>query len=208
VNWLEQFRERTSRRGTPPPRPPEEDGVFERSSPGLASFFAGLTEDGRHSILDLGPAQNSHLELLGRYGRRIRFAGLVPTPPRAEGLMRALRSIAPAGEGAYDAVLAWDVFDRLSETERRAVATRLVELTADGARLYTVVDSSGVQVSRPVRLTLAGPDRVRRAPAGAVTEAGSPFLPAHVERMLAPFEVVQAISLKGGFREYVAIRRE
>jgi hypothetical protein len=32
------------------------------------------------------------------------------------------------------------------------------------------------------------------------------LLPAQVERVLAPFKVVRAFTLKGGLREYVAVR--
>jgi hypothetical protein len=34
------------------------------------------------------------------------------------------------------------------------------------------------------------------------------MLPAQVERTLAPFKVVRAFTLKGGLREYMAVRPE
>ena len=47
---------------------------------------------------------------------------------------------------------------------------------------------------------------MRYEPAGAPRPARSPLLPAEVERLLAPFHVVRAFTLKGGLREYLGVR--
>lgn len=181
------------------------EGV-ERASPGLAALFGALHDDGRHAILDLGLAAGRPLRLLGRFGRRIRFAGLLPDPPRAGALTSALYAIPPDPVQPYDVVLAWDVLDRLDAAEREAVVDRLVAVTAPGARLYTVVEASGAVTTRPVRLTLVELDRVTQEPVGPPEPARPQLLPGHVERALAPFEVVNAFNLKVGLREYVAVK--
>jgi len=77
--------ERIRRSGTDDVRSSGEDPSgppsIERASPGLAALFERLHDDGRHSILDFGSAGNRQLRLLGRFARRIRFAGLLPGAP-------------------------------------------------------------------------------------------------------------------------------
>ena len=84
---------------------------------------------------------------------------------------------------------------------------RLVDLTAVGARLYVLVDGSGEATPRPLAFSLLSTDRVSQEPVGPPHPAYPQLLPAAVERLLRPFEVVQAFTLRGGWREYLAIRR-
>lgn len=204
MSWLERLRTRAS---TGPPRnPPNSPATApdERTSPGLAALFGSLEQGGHHSVLDLGLANNQHLSFFAPFAGLIRFAGLMPVPPRGEEFIAALESIPPDPEYPYDVVLAWDVFDRLGPDDQRALIDRLKQVTAPGARLYTVVDSTGTQTTRPLRHTIVDIGRVRQEPVGPSEPAQPQLLPAHVERVLAPFEVVHAFSLRVGLREYVA----
>jgi hypothetical protein len=147
------------------------------------------------------------LRLLGRFGRRIRFAGLVPREPDEREWLNALRTL-PANPGdPYDVVLAWDVLDRLAPTERPAVVERISQVTAARARLYVVVDASGATARAPLSFSLTERYRVTQVPVGPPEPAHAQLLPAQVERTLTPFEVVHAFTLRGGLREYVAIKR-
>lgn len=184
----------------------EETGPEQRASPGLATLFESLSADGRHSVLDLGPAGSRRLRLLGRFARRIRFADLVPEPPHGPALDAALADLEPHSLGRYDVVLAWDIFDRLDEAERARVMERIVEVTEPGAALFAVIESSETVARRPIRYRLVELGRVALEPTGPPEPAGAPLLPRQVERLLAPFEIVTAVSLRAGFREYVAKR--
>lgn len=179
----------------------------ERASPALAALFEGLHDDGRHTVLDLGRAGGRRLRLLGRFARQIRFAGLVPLPPRGDALTAALEALPPNPDRPYDVVLAWDALDRIDPEERPMLVERIVELTAPGALIYLVVESSGAVLTRPVRLTLVELDRVSQEPVGPPEPARPNLLPGHVERLLDPFEVRHAFSLRIGLREYVAVKR-
>jgi hypothetical protein len=178
----------------------------ERASPGLAALFAALSQDGRHSVLDLGSATGRSLRLLGRFARQIRFMGLIPESSGGDSLVSALRALPPNPDRPYDVVLAWDVLDRIDPEDRSPVVARLVELTAPGARLYVVVHSDEALARRPVRLRLVDLDRVSQEPAGPPELAHPQLLPAQLERLLAPFEVVNAFMLRVGVREYVALK--
>lgn len=203
VSWLERIRpgEAQTREEEAP-----DDGRQERSAPGLAALFESLYADGRHTILDFGSAESRRFRLLGRFGRKIRFADIVPEVPRGPAFQAALDRMRPQDGEAYDVVLAWDVFDRLSTSERARCMECIAEVTAPGARLYAVVDSAEAVTRRPVRWSVLGLDRVAAEPVGAPEPAHPPLLPRQVEQLLEPFEVVTAVSLKGGLREYMARR--
>lgn len=144
--------------------------------------------------------------MLGRFGRIVRFANLIPRSPDDTEWMDALRSLPPHPEHPYDVVLLWDLLDRLPETERRGVIDHMAEITARGARLYAVVDASGGVTTRALSFGLVDVDRVTQVPVGLPEPARQPILPAQVERDLAPFRIAHAFTLRGGLREYVALK--
>jgi hypothetical protein len=172
----------------------------------LAALFGTMKAERAHSILDLGEASRRHLAVLSPYARQIRFAGLVPTPPAGDVLRVALERLPPNADHPYDIVLAWDVLDRLGPPDRKALLDRVAELTAPKARLYASVDTSGAETVQPVRWTLVSVERISQAPVGAPERAKPVLLPAQAERMLDPFKVTHAFSLRVGAREYVAAR--
>lgn len=180
-------------------------GPLTRRSPALDALFGMLHDDGRHCVLDLGVADGRRLRLLGRFARRIRFAGLLPHPDPVD-WTAALGSVASDPRQPYDVVLAWDLLDRVPAIHHRDVVRRMAEITASPARLYAVVDSTGEPTSRPISFTLSELDRVSETFVGPPAPANAPLLPAHVERALAPFEVVRAFTLRTGQREYVALK--
>ena len=104
-------------------------------------------------------------------------------------------------------MLAWNLLDHLAPEERPPLVDRLTQLTAPGARLYVVVDGSREPNTRPLRFTLLDADRVCQQAVGPPHPAQPQLLPAEVERLLAPFRVVRAFTLRLGLREYLAIRR-
>lgn len=178
----------------------------ERAAPGVAAVFGDLREDGSHAVLDLGPAAESHLDLYGRYARRIRFADLLTDPPRGAAWAAALQALPPAPREPYDVVMAWNLLDRVWPEARPPLVERLAQLTRPGARVYVLLDASGESAVHPLRFTLLDVDRVRQEALGPAVPAHSPLLPAQVERLLAPFEVVRAFTLRGGYREYFAVK--
>jgi hypothetical protein len=175
-----------------------------RASPGLAAIFAGLGEDGSHGVLDLGPAVDANLRIYRRYARWVRFGSLLRDPPRGEAWARALCSIPPLPDRLYDVVMVWNLLDRLPPEDRPSLIARLSELTGPGARLFLLVDASGQTNTQPLRFTLQAVDHVVQEAVGPPEPAHPPLLPAAVERLLAPFQIAHAFTLRGGLREYVA----
>lgn len=212
MNWLARLvgagRDRTSRED---PDAPEVMERQTRPSLGLAAVFDVATPDGRHAVLDLGRASETGMDVYRRYARRIRFADLLPVDGAAalaDVTRASFEAAVPAQpDHPYDLVLAWDVFDRVAPEARRELADVLAARCAIGARLHVVVDPSDAPTIRRYRFTPLDVDRVRYEPAGEAPRTAAPLLPAPVERLLDPFEVVRAFTLRSGLREYVAIRR-
>ena len=182
----------------------ESAGSVVRASPGLAALFQGMHPDGRHSILDLGEGSNKQMEVLAPYARIIRFVGLVPGGDPATEQRMDPASLPVHPEYPYDIVLGWGALDGLIPPERVTLMERLTEITAPGARMYAWVTSGDAPRVRGVRSTILDTGRVAEEPVGPSRSAGSPLLPAHVERLLPPWVVSHAFSLRIGKREYVA----
>jgi hypothetical protein len=206
VDWLERLKR------APPQEPKAEQeetepGWTERSAPGLVALFAGMSEDGSHTLLDFGSADGTSLRLYSGFARRIRFADLLPDPPHGKAWAKELKALPPHPSHLYDLVLAWDILDRLAPPDRPPLVERVAQLTAPGARLYAVVDLSGDSTTRPLRFSLLDLSRVRQEVVGPPRPAFPQVLPADLERLLEPFRVEHAFTLRLGFREYVAIKR-
>jgi hypothetical protein len=123
------------------------------------------------------------------------------------GWPRALSELPVQDDHPYDLLFAWDILDRISPEERRRLMTRLTQVSSADARLFVGVDASGTPMAQPLRYTLLDVDRLRCDPTGPARPARPAILPAQVEKVLAPFQVTRAFTLKGNLREYVAMRR-
>jgi len=175
-----------------------------RAAPGIAAIFAGLREDRSHGVLDLSTVTEANLRLYGRFAQWIRFGDLLYDPPRGEAWTRALESLPPLPDRPYDVVMVWNLLDRLPPEDRPPLIARLAELTGPGARLYFLVDGSGGATKRTLHFSLPDINHVSQEEVGPPFPAQPPILPAGLERILSPFQVAHAFTLRGGLREYVA----
>lgn len=183
------------------------DAPAERTSPGLAALFDALEKGIDHSVLDLGPARGGHLQVLARFARQVRFAGLVPRTAVGDAWREALGAVPPNPSAPYDVVLAWDLLDRLVPDERALAVQHLASITGPRARLHVIVGSeSRAAPTAPRTFTLLDAGRIREEPIGPPEPQAHPLLPAQVERALAPFEVVRAFVVRAGAREYMAMK--
>jgi len=178
-----------------------------RKSPGLAALFAQLGEGAGASVLDLGEGSSTQLEVLAPYAHVVRFAGLTPRFGLDSVTAHHLRALAPHPEHPYDVVLAWGVVDHLDPEDRPLFVQRLADITAPGAWLYASADAAGHPFVRAVRSTLVAIDEVAEELVGPELPAWPPVLPAPFARLLAPFEVDRAFTLRSGHREYLAVKR-
>jgi hypothetical protein len=181
----------------------------EAAAPGIAALLEDVAEDGSHAVLDLGSASLSSFRFYGRYARRIRFADVLGDRdwPRAHDSTDALLgTIPPQPDQPYDLVFAWDILDRLFVEDRPRLVERLAGVVAPHARLHVVVRGADEAADGALHYAIPAADRVRFEPLHAAPLPGPRILPADVMKLLDPFRVVHAFTLKSGRREYVAVR--
>ncbi len=175
------------------------------SAPSMPSLLRGLRRDQNCSVLDLGAANDTNLSEYSRFARHVRFADLLPLEGgRLVEWEEALSLLPLEPQHPYDLVFAWNILDRLLPEQRPELVERLVELTAPGARLHVVVEMSDVTTVNAHRFSFGDLERMRFHRSNPVPRERAPLLPGEVERLLEPFEVISAFTLKAGFREYVA----
>jgi hypothetical protein len=205
MDWLRRVG-RTPAPAAKAPDEPASEGV-ERATPGIAAFFDRIVEERESAVLDLGAADNSSLRVYSRYARWVRFADLLAEPIPPGGWESVLRALPSHPERPYDLVLAWDVLDHTPPEVRPRLIERVAEISSPHARLFVVVDTSGSSTTQPIRFSLLDIDRMRYEVAGPAQPGWPPLLPAEVERLLVPFQVVRAFTSQVGLREYVAVRK-
>ena len=182
--------------------------AVERPTPGVAAFLQGVSEDRSHAVLDLGPASEASLNVYSRFARRVRFADVMAAATSPQGWAGAVSALPPQPVRPYDLVFGWDIMDRLDPEGRKRLIERLAEITSPDARMHLMVEATEKTSTVPFRFALMAVDRIRCEATGPVRPTPARMLPAQVERTLAPFKVVRAFTLKGGLREYVAVRPE
>lgn len=181
-------------------------GPAERVAPGLAAFFQGVREDRSHAVLDLGPGASSSLRVYSRLARWVRFADVLTAATSASGWSEVLASLPPLPEQPYDLVIAWDMLDRLPHGNRRDLVERLAEISAAKARMYLLSASPDVAPPDILRYELVELDRMRYEHTGQPRPADTRLMPAELQRLISPFELVRGFSTQLGLREYVAER--
>jgi hypothetical protein len=186
---------------------PENPEAVERRSLGVAALFEGVRPSAEHAVLDMGRAAEASLEVYGRYARNVRFADLLRDERRRIWSSALEASVPVQPQRPYDIILGWNVLDRLGPEARAPLVERLAERSAPGARIHVLVDATEDRTVRPLRFTVLDVDRVRYEPDGPEEMARPRLLPAQVERLLDPFEVVRAFTSRSGMREYVGVRR-
>jgi hypothetical protein len=157
-------------------------------------------------VLDLGPARGRHLQVLGRFARQVRFAGLVPRTAIGDAWVTALHAVPPNRLAPYDAVLAWDLLDRLGPEERAQAIEHLASITAPRARLHLIVGADGATPVEPRAFTLVDAGRIQEEAIGPAAPLAHPIHAAQVERTLAPFEIMRAFIVRAGAREYITMK--
>jgi hypothetical protein len=186
--------------GPPGPAAPSVEGA----APGITALLEGLDTGAAHSVLDLGRAAGAKLDLYTPVARRMRFVDLLETG--GTGWADAVKEIPAEPDHPYDLVLAWDLLDRMPPRHHAALVSRLARVVPPQARLHLLVAASEASLPELFRFTPLGPGRLRYDPTNLPRPPHPRLHPAEVERILEPFRVTRAFTLKVGFREFVAIR--
>jgi hypothetical protein len=181
-------------------------GPGERLAPGLAAFFHTVSEDRSHAVLDLGPGASSSLRVYSRFARWVRFADVLTAAASSARWPEVLGSLPSNPARPFDLVIAWDVLDRLPEAKRPELVKRLAEISSPDARLFLLSASPDVASIGFLRFALVEVDRMRYESTADAGRTHSPLMPAELQRILSPFQLLHGFSTQLGLREYVAER--
>lgn len=206
MDWLHRIAHPGTVEAPAPAKAPPE--AAESAAPGVTALLQRVSEDRSHSVLDLGPAVDATLQVYSRFARWIRFADLLGEggwTRAGEQVGGFSRSLPANAEHPYDLIFAWDVLDRLFPEDRPHLMEALAPLAAPGAHMHLVLRAED-SLARPLRFTLTDTNRLRFEPITAAPLPRSRPLPAELMRVLAPFQVVHAFTLRAGLREYVAVK--
>lgn len=201
TGWLTRIRG-LGRQGRATSEAPRPEPVV-RPAPGIAALFEAIDPGRTHAVLDLGAAAESSLRIYGGFARHVRFVDLGASSSQWPSALDEARR---PGDEPYDLLLVWDTLERVSADERPRMVARLAELAAPGARLHMILEAPERAGARPLRFSLVDPGRIRYELAEVEGPSTPSLLPSQVERLLRPFEIVRAFTLKGGLREYLAVR--
>ena len=206
ADWLDRIRA-LGRGGTPVRETePSAPQAIVRTAPGLAALFQALDDGRSHAVLDLGAASERSLTVYARIARQVRYVDLGATASGYQHWSFALDEVGRASGDPFDVLFLWDTLGHLSTEDRASMVARVAELAAPGARLHMVLEAPERSGARPVRFGLADAGHMRHELTWDDAGTAARLLPSSVERMLAPFQVVSAFTLKDGLREYVAMR--
>lgn len=205
MQWARRIERHPLPAGSAPERPGT--GPAERLAPGLAAFFRAVSEDRSHAVLDLGPGSSSSLRVYSRFARWVRFADVLTAAISPSGWPEISGSLPPHPERPFDLVIAWDALDRLPAENRPELVKRLAEITTPDARLFLLSAAPDVAPIGLLRFTLVDLDRMQYENTGEARPAHALPMPAELQRILSPFQLLRGFSTQLGLREYVAERR-
>lgn len=176
--------------------------------PGLERFFGPGARRLEGGVLDLGPAHGSNLERYATVTHRVRFADLLRDTRAGDGVLVPDAPVVAGVTGGdprpFDLVLAWRIFDELSERTAAALISRLAAAVRPGGHLHLV---AGTEVEAPRAQPLARSGAaISRIATGSAPEPRRRLSPAEAERRIAPFRIEHSVLLRRGERELVATR--
>ncbi len=193
------------------PAPPALDLPAGHRSLALKGLLAALRPSARRAVLDLGPALGSNIEFLSALHCRVRildlhrsvtFETLERREPKAfEALLERLVPLAP-GE-AYDALLAWDVFNYLRRDQVRSLMTRLARACRSGAPALAFFWTRRQMPLVPLRYRIADHENVAWEGPRDAARPSPRYSAKDVARMTPGYAIKGSYLLRNGIQEYL-----
>jgi hypothetical protein len=165
-----------------------------RDSPGLRELLEGARRLAPARALDLGPADQSTLRVLGDLRLEVNVAALDPEGSQAS-------SLPDYEDGAFAAILAWDYLVRLRAARRERLASCLVRWLAPGGGMLVILPIPSRRGARAHRFRLRSAFQIESLPLGPVEPAAVPTT-REVLAMFSGLECSGARILRHGSREF------
>lgn len=170
----------------------------------FTQLTAGLSNEQRTVVLDIGPACAANIAFFSAYRCRLRIMDMLDalpplvehaTAPAAASVRGRTTADAPARVAAgeegeppmpawlerlaaddepADIVLAWDSFNYLAREDFPAWTGQLIELMQRGAYLHTLIATQATLPQRPARYDIVDAGHLCRLPAAGVGQGTAP----------------------------------
>jgi hypothetical protein len=177
----------------------------------LKAVLSALRPTSRRAVLDLGPALGSNVEFLSALRCRVRIVDLHRSvigesierrePKPFEALLERLLPLAP--EEAFDALLAWDVFNYLRRDQVAALMARLARACRSGAPVLAFLWTRRQMPVLPLRFRIADRENVVWEGPRDTFRPSPRYSANDVARMTPGFVVKGSFLLRNGIQEYL-----
>jgi len=187
-------RDRVGRRGPAPPRTrPTHSEVVAHLMRSLASI---RREGGQPRVLLSGPPVGRTIDAFTALGCRVSVEADEQSPTRLD-----------QPSGAFDAVLGYDLLDRLDDRQAEALVSEWARVLAPRGLLFIVARAPHERTDQAMCFEVHGDGalsiEIRPRRVSGLRRRGN----AALERLLGPFEIEEHFLRRDGLRELLARRR-
>ncbi len=191
---------------------PLRSGPERFSSLALGNLLAPLRSDGKHYVLDLGPASGSNVEFFSGFRCKIYVADLFDAPaskPAAEAKQGRVhphqlhRQLVIEDGTHFDIVLAWDVLNYLKATALVELFGQLRQFCRQGTMVHALIWGRREIPAKPMRFAITDDRHVTYEVSSPVTRTNPRYAPREMERLMAGFHVSRSYLLRNGMQEYI-----
>lgn len=186
-------------------------------SMGLDALVRELAEEGRYTVLDLGPALGANVDFWSGFACKIHFADLHGTLAEAgleaggeaavwdPALLQRLLPFEP--ETRFDIILCWDILNYLTQEQVTSLVARLAEFCKQGTYLFAQFWLSPRIPARPITFKIVDREHLRYANRDRETRSWAFFQPRDINKIMEDFRVAGSFLLRHGIQEYLFVYR-
>lgn len=186
-------------------------------SPGFEALSQWVRTVSAPRILDLGDAVGPNLNYFAERSGRLHVVALYSAlqghpagPERLDALSaQAFADLLPVtGEGSFDVILIWDLFNYLTRPQIRALGQQLTRLSHPGTRALAMISNRAQVPAAPVPFKIVD-ERTLLYPMSAPQKRTNPrWPPGEVQQAMKGFIVDRSFLLRHGIQEFLFIRDE
>jgi hypothetical protein len=183
-------------------------------SPALKGLLEGLRPGTRRSVLDLGPPLGPNIELLSRFGCRVRIAdfyrslaGEPVTHREPEAFGSLVGRLLPLDrDERFDIVLVWDVFNYLRPDQISSLMARLAPACRLRAMVFALMSTRRQIPAAPLCYRILDHETLRYEGSLEAVRPCPRYAQPDLTRMMPGFRVEGSFLLRNGLQEYLFAR--
>lgn len=182
------------------------------SSLALGNLLEPLRNEGKHHVLDLGPACGQNVTFFCGMRCKLYVADLYDAlnrEPVSSGRRSHERSslfqrqLVIDREDHFDVIMAWDVLNYLKSNVLLEVFKQLRPFCGQGTLLHALIWGQSEIPAVPMRFSVTDERHMAYDVCASSMRSGPRYTPREMERLMAGFRVSRSYLLRNGMQEYV-----